>query len=134
MTPRFHSHPLVREVSDDCWRLEEPLAYDSAVLDRTVTVPVGFTTDFYSIPRWLPLAYAVLSGGSKGPAILHDFFYQTHKVRRATADRVLYEAMEAVGIPLWKRGPIYAGVRLGGWVPWSRHTSDTCSPLVRVRG
>lgn len=117
----FHSHPVVREVDGSRWEVVEPLVYDSDLLGLTVIVPAGFITDFYSIPRWLPLAYALLSGERKGPALVHDFGYQTHMWGRATTDSLLLEAMRASSVPSWKAWPIYLGVRAGGFVAWQDH-------------
>lgn len=96
-----------------------PFVYDSDVLQARVTVPDGFKTDLASVPR-LPLAYLLFGGVSEEAAVIHDFLYSGGKVSRAQADDVFCEAMKAEGIPAWKRGPMWAGVRLFGWLHYEK--------------
>jgi hypothetical protein len=42
-------------------------------------------------------------------------------VPRSVADHVLLEAMGVIGLPAWRRLPIYWGVRVGGWYAWNDH-------------
>jgi hypothetical protein len=45
------------------------------------------------------------------------------------ADDVLFEAMGVIGLPFWRRYPIWWGVRIGGWYAWDTHRK-TGDPLV----
>lgn len=100
--------------------LHEPLVYTSALLQRTLVVPAGFTTDLASIPQ---LLWNILPpiGKYDRAAVLHDFLYRVGGVTKAQADGVLKEVMEFRQVTLWKRWVIYAGVRTGGFVPWNRY-------------
>ena len=46
------------------------------------------------------------------PAVVHDWLYYLGLVPRDVADKVLLEAMGVIGLPWWRRWPIYAGVRV----------------------
>lgn len=85
-------------------------------------VPVGFLTDFASVPR-LPVAYLLTADSAHEAAVLHDWLYKT-QAGRSFADRVFLHAMAAMGEPGWRRWLMYAGVRLGGWVRYSKRGDE----------
>ena len=115
MTGRFLSPLRVERVDPDSddWILTAALVFDSVVLDRIVTVPAGFVTDFASVPR-LPLAFWLFGAVAQEAASLHDFLYSTGLVSRKLADEVFAEASKACGVAAWRRGPMWLGVRLFG--------------------
>jgi hypothetical protein len=92
-----------------------------------VVVPVGFVTDFASIPKVL---WNVLppTGSYGKAAVVHDLLYRTAVVRvttsigstydraidRARADAIFLEAMQTLGVGWFTRSTIYSGVRVGG--------------------
>lgn len=103
----------------DRWALTAPLAYASRILDRVLTVPAGFTTDFASVPRWLPLAYAVAGGRGQPAAVVHDRLYQCHvvdgvEIAREVADSVFAEALQVCGEGVAIAWGMYQAVRLFG--------------------
>jgi hypothetical protein len=133
VTPSFRSTLVFEDDGGLPFRLMQPLVFDSAVLRRTVTVPTGFMTDLASIPRGL---WNILPpvGVYDAAAVIHDLLYQCGAVdgcaiERGDADRVLREAMEATGVNRWQRWTIYAGVRAGGWIVWTRYRSASKSGL-----
>lgn len=90
------------------WELVEPLIYESDCAAMTITVPVGFQTDFASVLR-LPVVYLLFGDKAHAPATVHDYLYQDGALERKTADAVFYEAMRV-------------GTRLSGierWLMWS---------------
>ncbi|MFA7238731.1 MAG: DUF1353 domain-containing protein [Sulfuricellaceae bacterium] len=95
------------------WELCLPLIYESDVAGKTITVPIGFKTDFASVPR-LPVAYLLAGDTAHEAAVVHDFLYTSGEFPRATADDVLLEAMAVTGIPRWRRVAIYFAVRAFG--------------------
>lgn len=113
MKGRFLSQLVVRRMPSDVWKLIEPLVYASAHLDRNITVPAGFETDFASVPR-LPLAYLLFGNVADEAATVHDFLYSSGLVSRKDADEVFAEASAAAGVAAWRRGPMWLGVRLFG--------------------
>lgn len=101
---------------DDEWILAGELIYVSRA-GEVFVVPRGFVTDLASIPR---LLYAVIpvNGRHRAAAILHDWLYETQRTTRAVADALFLEAMADSGVRWSQRWVMWAGVRVGGWVPW----------------
>lgn len=118
---RFLSPLRVEEVDEfaGTWRLTEPLAFDSEVLGRVVTVPAGFVTDFASVPRILGI-YDLEGGRCNKAAVIHDWLYSVQCVDRETCDKVLREAIRASGYSAITAGLFYAAVRLGGASHWTQ--------------
>ncbi len=111
----------VTEISDSVFEVcDHAFRYQSDAAGRTFTVPVGFFTDFASVPR-LGIIYAMLGDTAHEPACVHDWLYYSAILSRYMADAVLLEAMNVIGLPWWRRWPIYWGVRLGGWYAWNDH-------------
>jgi hypothetical protein len=95
--------------------LSSPLVYHSDVAKQIIVAPFGFSTDFASVPR-MPLAYLLFGGVATEPAVIHDYLYATGGLPRHMADAVLLEAMKTIGVPAWRRWPMWAAVRLAGWL------------------
>lgn len=102
--------PLLTRAGRQLWRLLVRFRYLSTVAGL-VDVPAGFVTDLASVPQW---ALVLLGETAQEPSLPHDFAYSTGCMSRATADKMLYEACIATGVPRWKAWAIYAGVRIGG--------------------
>ena len=114
----------VTEISDSVFAIaDHPFRYQSALIKEVITVPVGFYTDFASVPR-LGIIYALLGDRAHEPAVVHDFLYYMGMTTRKMADDILLEAMGVEGLPWWQRWPIYAGVRVGGWYAWKQHRDN----------
>ncbi len=110
----------VTEISDSIFAIaDHPFRYQSD-LAGLLTVPIGFFTDFASVPR-LGIVYAMLGDRAHEPAVVHDWLYYAGITTRSMADDVLMEAMTVLGLSWWQRYPIYWGVRIGGWVAWNTH-------------
>jgi hypothetical protein len=83
-------------------------------VDVTVEVPLGFVTDFASIPSFFH--FIVQPFGRHAPAaVLHDYLYAIgqHKARRL-ADRLFLNAMKDAGVPALRRSLMYRMVRFFG--------------------
>lgn len=109
---RFLSALVVTEVTDQTWRLVEPLSFtvDGAVY----VVEAGFISDFASVPR-LPLAFLLFGDTAHRPACAHDWLYSGRAgVSRQFADDVLMAAMRADGESWWRQQAMYRAVRLFG--------------------
>jgi hypothetical protein len=104
-------------------RLLETLEYRVGSKDSPVAVcvPVGFATDFASIPFGLRNLFPPLGCWGR-PAIIHDYLYATRgeqgRFDRLQSDRIFLEAMEVVGVPAWRRTVMFRAVRLGGGGGW----------------
>lgn len=84
---------------------------------RIITVPVGFVTDFASIPR--PLWWLLPAWGKYGKAaVIHDYLYKIGRGTRKEADDIFREAMAFSGVKPWKISVMYWAVRLFGWLAW----------------
>jgi hypothetical protein len=86
-----------------------------------VAVPVGFLTDFASIPRPFRNLFS-MTGENVEAAILHDYLY--HKAgrlddgfvyKRKWADKAFLKEMESLGVGWIQRKLMYRAVRVGGW-------------------
>lgn len=105
-------------------RLVRPLEYrvGSKDSDEVIVVPVGFETDFASVPWGFRELFPQLGPWAR-PAIIHDWLYANRglgRYSRADADRIFREAMEVVGVPAWRRALMYGAVRVGGARGWGR--------------
>lgn len=119
----FRTVPILRVgAAEDEWILESPLCYVTRAGDDLI-VPAGFVTDLASIPRIL-YALIPVNGRHRAAAILHDWLYETQPLPRAECDRLFLDAMADSGVRWTQRQAMYAGVRIGGWVPWSRRESS----------
>lgn len=117
----FQDALCLKEIDDKIFEIcDHPFRYRSDLAGRMFTVPIGFFTDFASVPR-IGIIYAMLGDCAHQPAVVHDWLYYSALVTRELADKVLLEAMGVIGLPWWRRWPIYAGVRAGGWYAWNDH-------------
>lgn len=110
---------IVEEIDDSTWKVHEPFRYQSD-LAGLISVPAGFKTDFASVPR-IGLIYSLLGDTAHEPAVIHDWGYYCGVLPRKVCDKVILEAMGVIGMPWYRRWPIYAGVRAGGWMAWNAH-------------
>jgi len=83
----------------------------------SVTVPVGFVTDFASIPQ---IAWSLFppDGRYTYPAVMHDYLYWEQQTTRAQADEIFRLMMREFSVAAPAIATIYAGVRAGGGVAW----------------
>ena len=124
MNPQFLSPLRVEEVDDHSndgrgsWRLLTPLTYWSVVAWRRISAPTDFVTDFASVPRFPPIAFAMLGDIGHPAAVIHDYLYTVQPMTREVADAVLREALIVCGVPSWKAQLMWAGVRAAGASHW----------------
>ena len=105
------------------WMLLEPFWFHLMMkgISCKITVSAGFITDFASVPR--PFWNLIPPWGKHGKAaILHDWLYYKPDGRtRAFCDRILLEALHALGVRWLRRRIMYRAVRLCGWAAWRKH-------------
>lgn len=94
--------------------------------NKNVAVPVGFETDFASVP-WPAVMFIPKSGRYNSAAIVHDYLYSKQGkledgrvFTRAQVDKVFLEAMTDLGVNWFKRNIMYRAVRFGGGIPWKK--------------
>lgn len=98
------------------WYLTEPFDYHVGAYpsDTVIRVPVGFVTDFASIPRGLWAIFPPWGAKYGKPAIIHDYCYETAWECKQRADDVFYEAMGIMGARDWVRRLMWLAVRFFG--------------------
>ena len=104
------------------WYLRQEFGYDVGTegSGETIDVPVGFLTDFASIPR--PLWWLLPRWGKYGnAAVVHDFCYWMQQYSRRRADYIFLEAMRVLGVKKVAQIAIYVSVRLFGAFAWCRN-------------
>ena len=94
--------------------LEKPLTYQYLQANTAYTVPVGFKTDFASIPKIFQSIIADSESDIRDAAVIHDWLYSTGFVPRLEADRILRAAMLELGASRLKAYVVFLAVRLGG--------------------
>lgn len=77
-------------------------------------VPVGFSTDGASVPRPFWNLFSPLDTGYFEAALIHDFLYASHELKKKDADLVFYETMVTLKTPPWKREILFYGVKVFG--------------------
>ena len=132
---KFKTKLRVEKESECCWKLLEPLVYESDTIG-TIIVDAGFETNFASVPR-LPFMYMLFGGVGDEAATLHDWLYRKEHTQstghervidRETADKVLrgviIECLTKDGTSKLKANLIawamWAGVRIGGASHWEK--------------
>lgn len=119
---------LVDELAADgrgIWMVSIPFSYQSDILKKTVTVEVGFTTDFASVPR-IPGVFDAFGDRAHKAAVLHDWLYHHHEVcDKDTADSVLKEAMLVSGIAEDIAEAFYLGVQAFGESSYEQDAKPT---------
>lgn len=116
----FETSPAVRSPFPKLWDLVDELVWVGAQGDRIV-VPVGFRTDFATVPRflhWLILPY----GAYQWAAVLHDWLLHllaearrlgtAPAINSRDADGIFRAAMRDGGIWWATRWAMWAAVRL----------------------
>ena len=102
-------------------RTKRSITFASVRHGYVVAVPSGFVTDGYSLP--LGLLFSPWSVPE--PAVLHDWMYcYPDGKTKEECDAIFLEAMEAYGVPLWKRIGFYMAVRLFGGKAWRGCRAD----------
>ena len=115
MSKFLTSLQVERVPGKDRWITTAPLRYQSDTINGAIIeVPVGFETDFASVPR-LPFVYLAVGGCGEEAATIHDYLYRYQAVSRSVADSIFYEALRECGISWVQARTMYLGVRAFGW-------------------
>ena len=118
----FTTPLVVEKVGERLWKTYRELIYYVGEENSAdvIIVPVGFQTDFASIPSlfWMILPP---DGQYTQAAVLHDWFYFVQTRTRLESDRIFLEAMKVLKVNVFKRLIMYRAVRTWSWIPWNRH-------------
>jgi Protein of unknown function (DUF1353) len=123
-------------------RFADPIYYLTSVIGwdpepaqastyQPVRVPIGFVTDFASIPR---VFWSLLrpDGTYSYAAVIHDYLYWEQYLSRDASDAILRLCMEDFRIDATVVGAVYAGVRLGGGFAWDANARRKAAGERRV--
>jgi len=117
---RFTEILLVSPLADGkSWVIKKDFGYDVGEEGSgdTINVPIGFMTDFASVPR--PLWWLLPKWGKYGnAAVIHDYCYWEQSRSRKESDLIFREAMQVLEVSNWKILLMYCAVRLGGGLAW----------------
>ena len=136
---RFTDALLVTPLSDgNTWIIESDFGYDVGIEGSgiTVNVPIGFMTDFASVPR---IFWVIIPKWGKygNAAVIHDWLYWSKNIMgktitRKQADDIFREAMGILEVPKWEIFCMYWGVRVGGWKAWSDNIKKQQNGVIKV--
>lgn len=119
----FLTEVAVRGNGPGQWTLLEPLTYEGAT--DLFTVPVGFHTDFASVPR--PLRSIVSETGvHTRAAVLHDYLLHSTHITASDADGIFRRVLREAGVGFLLRWLMWSAVRFGSgmegadWREWMR--------------
>jgi hypothetical protein len=93
-------------------------SYIVEIRKRIISIPLGFMTDYASIPRFMLAFFVKYEKAYKKAAVIHDWLYWSQTVSRKNADDILNDAMYLGEIPNFKRWLIYIAVRVFGGIAW----------------
>lgn len=96
------------------YKLSHELQYQSDWYPTIITIPVGFTTDFASVPN-VSFLWGLFGDVADKSAVIHDYLYKNH-IDKDTADNIFWEAMsiDDPPVPYIPRWIIYQAVHLFG--------------------
>lgn len=88
---------------------------------ETINIPVGFVTNFASVPRLFWPFVGPIDNHAKA-AIVHDYCYANiYKNDRKLSDKLFLLGMKILKVNIVKRYLMYFAVRLFGWAVWSKY-------------
>ncbi len=104
---------LVKDGTEELWELVQPLTFRSNELKCQFTVPVGFRTNFCSVPR-LPFVYWMLGNRARRAGTCHDYIYSVKLFSRRDCDLMLREMVQLCGANKDEAQQFYLAVRAAG--------------------
>lgn len=96
-----------------------------------VEVPIGFVTDFASIPRVFWSLFRP-DGVYMYAAVIHDFLYWDQQRDRTEADQVFRYAMQDLRISEWQSTVLFRAVDTFGRAAWESNRSLKASGECRI--
>lgn len=108
---------LIDDNDAGVFKLVLPFSYNSDVAGIKITAPIGFETDFCSVPR-VPLAYTLLGDKYRKAGTIHDWLYKSHILNRGLSDEVLREMIILEGCCHIDAMAFYLAVKQFGSSHW----------------
>jgi len=87
---------------------------------RIIKVPIGFVTDFASIPRPFWSILYPIDEYAKA-AVVHDYLHFTGHFDRQITDLIFRECMRILRVPKWKRKIVYNAVKYFSGFAWKKN-------------
>jgi len=81
--------------------------------NKNYVVPVGFVTDFASVPRFAQIIVPRIGKYTKA-TVMHDYWYKNAINTKSWADKEFLKAMLLLDTPKWQAYLIYVAVKLFG--------------------
>ena len=104
---------LISDQKSPVWSLLAVFGYLSDTYGL-IQAPIGFTTDFMTIPRIAGL-YDELGNRGRMAGVIHDWMYQSKLFPRETCDQILREMLLIDGFTDIQAQECYIAVRAAGW-------------------
>jgi hypothetical protein len=124
--------PIVQMFADgDNWMLRGPLVYRIWKTPLELEVPVGFVTDFASVPKRLR-SFISSTGPEANAAVVHDYLYWMQPCTRLEADNLMAIAMEESKVGPHTASVIYQAVTRFGRSAWNSNKAQREQGLVRT--
>lgn len=114
--------PFIGElIGKNKWKCREPFEYHvgSYPSNEIIKVPIGFITDFASVPRFLWPIISPIDRHGKA-AVIHDYCYSTAIYNKKRSDEIFLEGMITLEVHKWKRFLMYYCVKTIGFIFWYR--------------
>jgi len=110
-------------VGKNLWMNIEPFEYhvNTYPSDEVITVPIGFETNFASIPRILWPVISPIDRHAKA-AVIHDYCYYHGLYNRKISDMIFREGLRVLNVKAWKVFCMYRSLRIFGWYTWWKHS------------
>jgi len=107
------------------FKLVEPFEYHigeypSIIHSHIIKVPIGYITDFASIPRIFWPIVSPIDEYAKA-SIIHDWMYVRGYFSRKVTDKIFLEAMEVLNVPEWKKKLVYNSVKYFSGHAWNKN-------------
>lgn len=138
----WNSNPVVEVRRDGLFELTENFLFVAPWSDQVVRIeveiPRGYCTNFASMPALARLLVSPIDPDIIRASMVHDFLTQEfgqfqmfrpevkeyhldtlvarHRLKWNESAFMLRAIMKYDGAPAWKRGIVYAGVRIYGWL------------------
>lgn len=120
---RFTNILLVSPMADGKrWIIRSDFGYDVSEegSGETINIPVGFMTDFASVPR---LLWGMIPRWGKygNAAVVHDYCYWEQYYTRKRSDEIFLEGMIILDVGPILRRLIFYSVRWFGFLAWRKN-------------
>jgi hypothetical protein len=114
--------PFIGELVDkNLWSVNKAFEYHVGTYPskEIIKVPIGFRTDFASVPRiFWPIISPIDEHGKA--AVVHDYCYAEGFYSKRRCDEIFLEAMTVLGVNVIKKYVMYYIVLTIGWYSWYR--------------